>query len=137
MTIYAPVVEHRLISIHLFCVGQVPGRAPTITAGHTPTHSLFARFLGEQCGEARCGVEKAEEEGVCGGGVEVVGEGAAPGDNMCVLYQVQLWWGGAGSYFWHADPLWGSLGDVAEVEQRLAKLKADLLCELIAVCSKF
>ena len=32
-----------------------------------------------------------------------------------------------------ADPLWSSLGDVNEVVQRLARLKADLLCELVAV----
>ncbi|KAJ3557467.1 hypothetical protein NM688_g1462 [Phlebia brevispora] len=32
-----------------------------------------------------------------------------------------------------AFPLWASLGDVEEVEQRLARLKADLLCELVAV----
>lgn len=29
--------------------------------------------------------------------------------------------------------VWASLGDVEEIEQRLARIKADLLCELVAV----
>jgi len=29
--------------------------------------------------------------------------------------------------------LWAGIGDLEEVEQRLARIKADLLCELIAV----
>ena len=32
--------------------------------------------------------------------------------------------------------LWASVGDVQEVEERLARIKADLLCEVVAVrCS--
>ena len=30
--------------------------------------------------------------------------------------------------------LWASAGDVQEVEERLARIKADLLCEVVAVC---
>jgi hypothetical protein len=30
-------------------------------------------------------------------------------------------------------PIWTSLGDAKEVEDRVAKIKADFLCELIAV----
>lgn len=30
-------------------------------------------------------------------------------------------------------PVWASLGDAREVEDRLAKVKADLLCEMAAV----
>ncbi|CAL1693812.1 unnamed protein product [Somion occarium] len=30
-------------------------------------------------------------------------------------------------------PIWSTLGDVEEVEQRLARIKADLMCELLAV----
>ena len=29
--------------------------------------------------------------------------------------------------------LWASVGDVQEVEERLARIKADLLCEVVAV----
>ena len=29
--------------------------------------------------------------------------------------------------------MWASAGDIEEVEQRLARIKGDLLCELIAV----
>ena len=32
-----------------------------------------------------------------------------------------------------AVPTWSTLGDVREVEDRLAKVKADLLCEMAAV----
>lgn len=30
-------------------------------------------------------------------------------------------------------PLWANRGDIQEIERRLARIKADLLCELIAV----
>lgn len=30
--------------------------------------------------------------------------------------------------------LWSSAGDVQEVEERLARIKADMLCEVVAVC---
>ena len=34
-------------------------------------------------------------------------------------------------------PMWSSVGDLEEIEQRLARIKADLMCELVAVSLLF